>query len=228
VQLPSSDPFTLTSGANTVDVSKAGTGIPGTKITFTAAISGDIVTLSNLSIQAPTATAIHVVHPIFATVANGQPTADPVDSLSTVDQTVASGQTATLGSGTVIFTGVATGAQFQIEFTKLASTTPVDAGTTGGCKSVASFTANATPAIQGNQCLNCHGAPGGSGYGSLDLSQVGKNDTLACAQALTKVDLNNKASSDIILAPTGGVGAHPFKNANANYKTMMLNWINNE
>jgi hypothetical protein len=133
-----------------------------------------------------------------------------------------------LGTGTAIFTGVPTGAQFEIQFTTLASTTVADGGVAGGCKSVALFTANATPAIQGNTCLNCHGAPGGSGYGSLDLSQVGKNDTLACAQALTKVTKGNAAGSDIILAPTGGVAAHPFKNANANYKTMMTTWINAE
>jgi hypothetical protein len=230
VSLPSSDPVAVAAGANTVDVSKAGTNIQGAKVTFTAAISGDILTLTNLSVTGATASAIHVVHPLFVMVVNGQDTPDPVDNLSNVDQTVAAGAASPLGSGTVILTGFAAGSQIKVEFTKIETTTATttDAGTTGGCKSVATFTANATPAIQNNQCLNCHGQAGGSGYGALDLSNVGKNDTLACAQALSRVNLANKTQSDILLAPTGGVAAHPFKGADANYTSMMLTWINNE
>jgi hypothetical protein len=228
--LPATDPFTVASGANSVDISKGGTGVSGAKITFNAAINGSILTLTKLQLVAPATTGLHLAHPIFVMVpATGDAVEDPVDSFSNLDQTQGAGASQTLGVGTLILTGWDASAKLQIAFTTLATATGAgDAGApTGGCKSVASFTANAVPAIQQNACLNCHNT-GGSGNASLDLSKVGTDNAAACGQALTKVSTANKAQSDIILAPTGQVPAHPFKNAGANYTTMMLNWINNE
>jgi hypothetical protein len=54
------------------------------------------------------------------------------------------------------------------------------------------------------------------------------DDGTACNQALLRVNTQNPAQSDIILAPTGGVANHPFKNADATYAQMMQAWIVNE
>jgi hypothetical protein len=228
--LPGSGAFSVANGANTVDVSKGGTGVDGTKITFDAATSGSILTLTNMKLVAPAATGVHLAHPIFVMVPKtGSPIEDPVDSFSNLDQTQAAGSTQPLGTGTLILSSWDPTNQLRIDFTTLAAAAaPPDAGTTGGCKSVATFTANAVPALQNNTCLNCHGAAGGSGFASLDMSQVGKDNAKACAQALGRVNLANKAQSQIITAATGGIAAHPYKNAPAAYTTAMLNWINNE
>jgi hypothetical protein len=47
----------------------------------------------------------------------------------------------------------------------------------------------------------------------------------ACAQALAQIDPANPAQSQIILAPTGQVANHPFKNASQSFVTMMETWI---
>jgi hypothetical protein len=231
-KLPATIPVNVQAGPNVIDISGEATGIPGASIAFTAAMVGPILTLTNVSVQAPATMGLHIAHPIFATVpATGPVVPDPVDSFSNVDQTIGVAQSATLGTGTIILEGFVGGSQLEIEFNTLAPVAPPpvpDAGAAGsGCKDVASFTANAVPAIQANGCLNCHNT-GGPGNSSLDLSQVGIDDAVACGQALTKVDLASPSQSDIILAPTGQVASHPFKGASATYPTMMLAWITNE
>jgi hypothetical protein len=235
VQLPSTTAFVVQPGPNVVDLSPGAAGISGAKISFVASVDSEdgILSLTNLSVQAPAGSGLHIAHPIFAVVPPTGPIApDPVDSLSNVDQMVAPAESIPLGTGTLILESFNTGSELKIEFNTLAPVAVVvnDGGGVGagGCKNVAGFTANAVPAIQANQCLNCHGSPTGSGYGSLDLTKVGIDDTAACAQALTRVNLTNKSQSDIILAPTGGVANHPFQNASSTYATMMLTWINGE
>ncbi len=227
--LPSTDVFDVVNGPNSVDIGKGGTGVTGAKITFDAAIAGPILTLTNLKLVAPATAGIHIAHPIFTRVlASGKAVDDPVDSFSNLDQTQGAGSTQPLGIGTLILSTWNDTDKMKIGFSTLAAAVVPDAGATGGgCKSVTSFTANAVPAIQQNNCLNCHDQ-GGNGNASLDLSQVGKDDAKACAQALNRVNLGNKAQSAIIQAPTGGVAAHPFKNASGTYTTMMLAWMNNE
>ncbi len=236
VQLPSTTAFVVQPGPNVVDISSGAAGLNGAKISFVASVDGNngILSLTHLAVQAPMGSGLHIAHPIFAVIPPTGPVApDPVDSLSNVDQTVAPAEAIPLGTGTLILESFTSGAELKIEFNTLApvAMTINDGGTTatgGGCKNVAGFTANAVPAIQANQCLNCHGSSNGSGYGSLDLTKVGIDDTAACAQALTRVNLTNKSQSDIILAPTGGVPNHPFQGASGTYATMMLTWINGE
>ncbi len=222
--LPSSAPFSVTAGSNDIDCSPA--GIPGMHITFGAVASGNLLTLSNVSVVAPSTTGVHITYPIFAIL---PPMADEIDdsSMSDVDQTIAAGATAALGPGTLILTQWQANAQMKIEFTKIAKATASDGGLTGGCKALTSFTTNAVPAIQANTCLNCHNT-GGSGNAAMDLSGLASNpvnDTAACAQALTRANPANPAQSDIILAPTGQVANHPFKGASQSFVTMMETWI---
>jgi hypothetical protein len=222
--LPASAPFSVTAGSNDVDCSPA--GIPGMHITFGAVASGNLLTLSNVSVVAPSTTGVSITYPIFAIL---PPMADEIDdsSLSAVDQTIAAGATAALGPGTLILTEWQTNAKMKIEFTKIAKATASDGGLTGGCKALTSFTTNAVPAIQNGTCLTCHNT-GGSGNAAMDLSGLASNpvnDTAACAQALTRANPANPAQSDIILAPTGQVANHPFKGASQSFVTMMETWI---
>jgi hypothetical protein len=227
VSLGQTPPFTVAMGANDIDCSKG--GVPGTHITFDASTTGDVLTLTNLDIVAPATTAIQVVYPIFAVLPQSGPELDD-QSFSNESQTVDAGQTAPLGPGLLILTDWSAGAQMKIEFTTLTAVTVSDAGLTGGCKALASFTANAVPAIQANQCLNCHNT-GGSGNSAMDLSGLAAtppDDATACAQALTQANPANPAQSNIILAPTGQLTNHPFKNASQSFVTMMETWIGAE
>jgi cytochrome c553 len=229
--LPATALFSVTTGANTVDLSPA--GVSGAKLTFTAAVSSDVLTLTNIQIVAPATTGVHIVFPIFDTLPanNGPETQDT--SFSNADDSVAAGQSASLYPGILVLTGWATTDQMKIELTKLEAVTvaAADAGsTTGGCKSVASFTTDVVPQIQANTCLNCHNT-GGSGNASLDLSGLAAtppDDTGACAQALNRADVMAPAMSDIILAPTGHVANHPFTNASAAFVTAVEAWLANE
>jgi hypothetical protein len=227
--LPSTAPFSITMGANSVDLAPAGAPA-GAKLTFTASTSGTITELSQMQVVAPAASGVHVVFPVFAKLATDGTETDDT-SFSNVDLTVAAGGSATMGPGLLLVTDWATGDMMKVTFTKIGSATAGDGGTVvGGCKSVSTFTANAVPAIQANTCLNCHNT-GGSGNGALDLSGLAanpQNAAGACAQALNRINTANPAQSDIILAPTGGVAAHPFKNASSTYSTMMQQWIVNE
>jgi cytochrome c553 len=229
--LPQTAPFSVTTGANTVDLAPA--GVAGAKLTFTAAVSGDVLTMTNIQIVAPATTGVHIVFPIFDDLPanNGPETQDM--SFSNADVTVAAGQSASLYPGILVLTGWATTDQMKIELTKFAAVTvaAADAGaSTGGCKSVASFTSDVVPQIQANTCLNCHNT-GGSGNASLDLSGLAAtppDDTGACAQALNRADVTTPAMSDLILAPTGHVANHPFKTASQAFVTAVEAWLANE
>jgi hypothetical protein len=214
----------LTTGTNSVDLSKL--GVAGASITFTATTSGNILTLNAITFVAPASTPVQIAFPIFyVNPATGSQVED--DDFSNVTQTVPAGASATLGPGILPITGWATGDTLQIAFTKIAAANAMDAGTGGGCKSVAVFTSQAVPAIQNNTCLNCHNA-GGSGNASLDLSALAlatPDDAKACAQALSRINTANPAQSDIILAPTGQVANHPFQGASTAYVTAMETWI---
>jgi hypothetical protein len=233
VALPSTDPFTVAPGSNTIDISKGGTGVAGVRLSFNAAMSGSVLTLTNMRITAPATEGVHVVFPIFDLLPLiGDPIRDT--SFSNADQTINAGQSATLNPGLLILTSWDSTYKMKIEFTKLESGNVVgpDGGVlaTSGCKSVTSFMMNAVPAVQQNGCLNCHNT-GGSGNGALDLSALAANprdDGKACNQMLAKADPANPTQSDIIQAPTGGVANHPFKNASQSYASMIEAWLVNE
>jgi cytochrome c553 len=232
--LPSTDPFSVQPGTNQVDISKGGVGLAGAKLTFSAQEQGTILTLSDLQVQAPSAAGVHVVAPIFVVIPQ-QGAELPDTSFSNADQTFAAGQTATLQPGMLILTDWTAGATMRIEFTKLEAvqtSVGADGGSVlgGGCKAVAQYQANAVPAIQQNGCLNCHNS-GGSGNAALDMSALAANPpnyATACNQALTRANPQNPAQSDIVLAPTGGVANHPFKNASSTFAPMMEAWISAE
>ena len=92
--LPQTDDFAVSlTGTNTVDLSKG--GVPGVSLTFDAALSGDVLTLTNMTIIAPATTGVHIVFPIFVIDhLNGGSNED--DSFSNTDQTIPAATSATL------------------------------------------------------------------------------------------------------------------------------------
>ncbi len=236
-QLPETDPFTVTTGMNTVDVTKGetdtdgGVKLTGAKITFTAAKSGTILTLTKITFVAPGGSGARVAHPLFVVVpAMGPQKNDPVDTFSNLDMSVPAGQSAALGTGDLFLFDWQDSNKLRIAFNVLESkVVNPDAGVAGGCKSVATFTSSAAPAITKDNCLSCHAGSNAGATGALDLSQLNKNDTMACAQALNKVTLANKAQSPIIQAPAGNLTHQGGKVADtAAYTTAITTWLNNE
>ena len=213
----------VANGAGSVDLPA-----PGGTITFTATLTGTVLSLKSLSLVAPAETGIHaqgvhlqITHTDKSVVMN--------DSLGGADTTAGAGQTTTLGIGTLIAPGIAAGDTMAFVLDKLESATAMpDGGTvTGGCVALAAFTTNVVPAMQQSSCLNCHDT-GGSGNGALDLSALGTDVARACAQSKSKIDTTNPANSPLVTAPSGGEAAHPFKNASAAYRTAVTTWITAE
>lgn len=236
-QLPATDPFTVSMGANTIDIAKGetdadgGAKLAGAKITFTAAKNGSVLTLTKAAVVAPSGTGMRIAHPIFVVIpANGPAKNDPVDTFSNLDVSIPAGQSAPLGTGDLFLFDWQDSNKVKIAFTDLeAKVVSADAGTTGGCKSVATFTSSAVPGIQKENCLTCHAGSNAGATSALDLSQLGKDNTMACAQALNKVTLSNKPQSPLIQAPAGNLTHQGGKVPDtAAYTTAITNWINNE
>ena len=77
--------------------------------------------------------------------------------------------------------------------------------------------------------MTCHAGSNAGATIALDLTTVGKDNVAACAQALTKVSLENKPQSVIIKVAAGTQKHMGGKVADLwNYTTAMLGWINNE
>jgi hypothetical protein len=229
--LPTTEAIAVVAGPNTLDLSKASPLAAGGRVTFDATIAGTLLRIANLRISAPATKGIRVTRPVFNMVqANGRVDPDGVDNFSNTELSVQAGQTATLGAGGAAFTTWqwAPDAKLSLSFAQIEEAKAVNDVPTGGCKSVATFTSSAVPAMQ--PCRNCHS--NGAARNALDMSQIGTNDGAACAQALNKVDLQNKAQSRIITyitAPnTTHAGTRLQGDAATNYTQQMLGWINQE
>jgi hypothetical protein len=224
-------PTGTTTGATALPNGDAGIDLPspGGRVTFTASFASGILTLKSVQLVAPPTTGIRAagVH-IDIVHASGGATRD--ETLAGTDATAAKGASVALGIGLVVIPNVAATDKLELVFDVLGASDGTSTTPAGGCKDVASFQKNAVPAIQANTCMSCHNT-GGSGNGALDLSALAGNTpdyAKACGQAKSRIDTNNPAKSDIILAPTGGVAAHPYKNASAQHTTQMTTWINAE
>lgn len=239
--LPATDPFPVVEGSNSVDLARAGKNIAGAKLTFDATIhqvaQNQILQLRNVAITAPPSSDLKVTHPVFIVVGEGEGTPaqkDPTDQFSTVDQTVAAGQTAQLGPGAAMLVRFPQKGELKIQFQKLEPPAAVGAGR--ACKNVAGFTANVVPAIQGQNCLSCHGGGdpdlGAAAVNAVDMRKLGSNDTAACVQLLAKVNMNDRAKSTLVLAPTSGNGV-PHKGGknidpSSDFVTKLMTWIQSE
>jgi hypothetical protein len=109
--LPASPAFTPQTGANDIDCSAA--GIPGLHVTFTASISGTLITLTDLNLVTPATTGAQITYPIFAILPQGGAEIDDA-SLSNLSETFPAATTSTLGPGTLVLTDWSAGAQMKM------------------------------------------------------------------------------------------------------------------
>jgi hypothetical protein len=234
-QAPSTPVFSVVSGPNTIDLSRAAPGIPGASLFFDARLAGGILILSGMQVVAPELVGLHVSAPSFIVVP-AQGAEIPDHSFSNADETVPAGKAAPLSPGLLLLTEWSVGARMRIEFARLeavgSSSSDGGAVNPGGCKAVGLFQASAVPVIAENGCVNCHGK-GGSGNPRLDLSGLGSNPpdyVAACNQALTRANPKNPPASEIIQVPTGQLPMlmHPFTGASNDFAPMMEAWIGAE
>jgi mono/diheme cytochrome c family protein len=234
-QAPTTPAFSIVSGPNTVDLSRAGTGLQGAAMFFDAKLSNGILSLTDMQVVAPQGASLHVAAPSFVVIP-AQGAEIPDNSFSNADETVPAGKAETLEPGMLLLTDWSAGAHMRIEFAQLeavATSTP-DGGSVngGGCKAVGLFQASAAPVIAENNCVSCHGM-GGSGNTHLDLSALQKNPpdyAAACAQALTRANPKDPPASEIVKVPTGQLPMvnHPFTQASPDFAPMMEAWIGAE
>ena len=211
-------PFAPIIGFNAVYIDALGGEYTGMALTFNAVLlSEHVLELDDLQVHPTAALGVHVVHPLFSVYPIGKEVdPDPVDSLSNIDQTFEAGNAGTLGPGTLFLTNWQTGAKLALAFQTIESVAQMgdggtDGGATGGCKDVASFSANAVGLLKQN-CQNCHGGNNGQAKGAVDMSALNNDEAAACSQVKNRVSPANVGASQLfITTDPGGNAAHPFK-----------------
>jgi mono/diheme cytochrome c family protein len=213
------DPFAPIIGFNAVYLDALGPEYTGMALTFNAQLLDvHVLELDLLEVHPTAALGVHLVHPLFSVLPvgkSGDP--DPVDSLSNVDQSFDSGKAGALGPGTLILTNWRAGAKLAVAFEKIEpfSTLVADGGTDGGieggCKDVASFSANAAGLLKQN-CQGCHGGANAQAKGAVDMTALTSDPAAACSQIKNRVSPASAGSSQLfITTDPAGNAAHPFK-----------------
>lgn len=241
---PTLPAFTPILGLNVVYLAPLDKDLEGVAIAFTASkLTETSLKLDGLEVYTTATTGLHVVHPVFAVYPKGEdPTADPADSFSGLDARFDEGTVGPLGVGTLILTNWKAEAKLGLGF-ELAEPYVSSAGmggngggggtVEGGCGDVASFDANAKPALT-NSCVNCHGGNNGQATAALDLSDLDNNSGATCAQVKNRVNFDNPQASQLfITTDPGGNASHPFKfggNAGAfqGFRDNVTLWIESE
>jgi hypothetical protein len=127
-------------------------------------------------------------------------------------------------------------AKLKVRFKGVKKATPskaVDQGPLGGggCKSVPTFTASATPPLKA-YCVSCHGGGNPGATNSMNLTAIDTDATATCKNVLRKVNTANKAESTLLKVVQGGT-PHPFSFQAGNpdlttFRSGILAWANNE
>ena len=215
--LPTTPPFTVTMGANDIDLTPACVGgLTGVHLKFEASLVGSMLSLSKLVIVAPAGDDVHVLQPRFIRVlpqANElgkTEVQDPADSFSNSDQTIPGGTEAALSPGSVLFSAPSwrpfdlAKDKLRIEITKLEPGKLSVLAEAAKCKNVQGFVNNVLPSMrgQGGFNLNCsnNNCHGNSAIGNLNLTQA--DNDLICQQVLGKISQGNIAQSLIVTKPT--------------------------
>ena len=218
-----------TAVTNTIDLSALDPTLAGQKLTFTAKMVGTSIQLSSIKLVTASAMGIHVVHPLFVTWdQNLNPTPDPVDSFSNLDETVYAASTNALGPGTLLLPNFAAGSLINVVFTtiepKMGS---ADAGTVSGCKNLTMFVQNVKPLLAQNNCsTTCHVGSTPTAGLAFDATP----DSQLCINARTEIDTTTPANSRLLTQPDPAqANGHPQKvNPFTAFQTAVTNWINAE
>jgi len=217
-KLPGTDPFTVKTGPNEIDISKAAQGgITGIKLKFDASVLGGVLSLKNLKLVAPAGTDIHVNAPRFVRIkAVVDPKAPEIvdGSFSNVDQTLQGGTEVELGPGSVFLTGEgwtpfdAATDKLRFDANKLEKGTYNPPPAIKKCKDINAFGTMILPALRGqasgagSTCNNCHGA------GLAGLSLNGNDNQAICDSVLSKLNEANIPQSVLILKATAAGTPH--------------------
>lgn len=233
------DPFQPVVGINTVSLEPI--GLSGSNITFRMEPLSTGMYLSELQVTAgPGGT--RLVHPLFVTWTDSEPTPDPIDRFADIDLALAEGETGMIGGGTAVFVDVSPTAMLSIHF-EVAETSDGSGGgggdgsDPGGCQDVASFTANAQGPLSAD-CASCHAGNNASATNATNMTGINDLDpavqAMVCGQILSRVNLADPPNSGIFIAPEPNNGAaHPFKfggdvNAFNAFRDSLTIWINQE
>ncbi|MBS2014655.1 MAG: hypothetical protein JST00_17335 [Deltaproteobacteria bacterium] len=222
---PTTDPFSVKTGPNEVDLSKAAIGgLTGVKLKFNASMIGGILSLDTMQIVAGPGPDVHILKPKFIRVLpkpndkNISEFPDPGDSFSNADQTVPNSATTTLAPGSVIFAGAGwvpfdiNADKLRIEVEKLEPGKVAVIEKPKTCKDPAGFATNVLNQIRTAQanapCQNCHN------NGTANLTLGGNDNVLICNSVLSKINEANVPASVMIQRPqqaahTGGVVQNP-------------------
>jgi hypothetical protein len=240
VDEPETEAFAPIIGVNTVDLT--GIGLPSSRLTFRLEKLQVGFYISELMLTAGPDGA-HVVHPLFVTWTGDEPAPDPIDRFNDVDLNVEPETSQMVGGGTLVMVDIAPDAMLSIHF-EIAE--PVyepggpgggPGGLGGGCKNVAAFTANAQGPLSAS-CTGCHAGGDAQASAATDMTQLNdlspEAQAQACAQILSRVNLEDSINSGIFIAPDPGSGAgHPFKfggdaAAFEAFRNALLVWIAQE
>jgi hypothetical protein len=213
---PSTDAVAVVAGPNDIDMTKACVGgLTGVHLKFDAALTGGILSLSNIKVLAPAGTDVHVYKPLFVKVlakpdaTNRSEIPDGAETFSNTDQTVPGGAETVLAPGSAFLT--ATGwapfdfatDKIRIEVEKLEPGKVSVVDKPKVCKDVAGFTANVLPSMRGGggitpNCAQCHG------NGLAGLSLNGADQAVVCNQVLSKLNEADITKSSIVTKVTAG------------------------
>lgn len=242
------DPILVVEGFNHLELDRFGS--PGSSISFVASRIGSGIYVSDLRVSSGPR-GVHMQHPTFVALFGGEAVPDPVDTFADLDIEVAPGRSHDLGM--LVLVECPAGALLTVHFDEVGPIeTAMPAGDggvpdggagdggvrppTGACASVASFTSSARPQLLGN-CTSCHDGTNATATAALDMSRipsaVGTDQAAACAQILTRVNLDDPDTSAIFLQPDPGMAnGHDFKfDSTAEldfFRTALRRWIDAE
>jgi hypothetical protein len=216
----------------TVDISTLVEGWTGAQIKFVAqALSQDLY-VTNLSLEG-FAEGVYIEHPLFVSrPVDKTPIPDTLDRFFNVKMNLMGGSMPTqISGGTAAFINFAPTDQISIHFKIVDRFRPDAGGGMGmgmgaaGCKSLATFKANARGPLQTN-CGSCHANAGnGNARGAMDLVGIAAADDATlqtvCNQARTRINFQDTNASGFYIAPNPAQATnHPFKfPAQANFDT---------
>jgi hypothetical protein len=220
---PSTDPFTVVSGPNDVDLCKGQGatgacvgGLTGAHMTFDASLLGDILELSNIKIVAAAGTDVHVLKPQFVRISgtgkDAKETPDPTNQFDNTDQTVPGGATTTLSPGTAYFTSPSwrpfdlAADKIRIQADKVEPGKVQVIQEVPKCKDPTGFATNVLPSMRGGNgvtpnCSSCHGT------GTANITLNGTDNNLICQTVLAKLNKANIAQS-LIITKVNGTTTH--------------------
>ena len=220
------------------DIDTVGTSIPGAEITFIAEGLSSGLYVHDLNVTGGTA-GVYLEHALFVSLPAGAPPfPDQLDRYFAMKLDVKPNTTTQIDGGTAQFGGFAATDMITIDF-KVVSPFKDDSTTGGttqtGCKSLATFKANAVPQLQAN-CASCHAGTDVNAKASMDITGYNAADDAtvqnACNQVRSRLNLTSIDQSGFFLAPDpASQTSHPIKLAAATFstfKTMMSVWANAE